>query len=114
MRRAGRWRAAWATAALLFAAVLNDGCRSSSSCGAIVSESTAPSGAHGCWQYTEDFDGVVVGTPVSWCPTANQLGFCAMSGDSSGACGAIFYTDNGLTADQAQKDCEEAGGVWSP
>src|SRR5690242_12875943 len=95
----------WGTAALLLAALVAVGCRSSSSCGAVSSEDTSPDGVHGCWQYTEDFEGVVIGTPVSWCPTANQLGVCALTGDRSAACGKIVYSDNDMTADQARKDC---------
>jgi hypothetical protein len=107
-------RATWAAAALLLPALVDIGCRSSSSCGAVLSEYTAPTGAHGCWEYTEDFEGAVVGTPISWCPTANPLGLCKMTGDRSAACGEIFYTDNGVTADQARQYCLEAGGIWSP
>ena len=107
-------RATWGAAALLLACVVSGACRNSTSCGAIVSEYTAPTGAHACWQYTEDYGGIVVGTPVTSCPTANQLGFCAMDVDHAGACGEIYYTDNGLTADEARRDCLAAGGSWSP
>ena len=95
-------RATWGAAALLLACLVNGACRNSTSCGAIVSEYTAPTGTHACWQYTENYEGVVVGTPVTSCPTANQLGFCAMDVDHAGACGEIYYTDNGLTADEAR------------
>ena len=107
-------KATWGPAALLLAALVGSACRSSSSCGAISSDYTAPSGARSCWQYTADFEGPVVGTPVSSCPTANQLGLCELTGDRAAACGQIVYTDHGLTADQARQDCIEAGGVWSP
>jgi hypothetical protein len=107
-------RATWSAAALLLACLVNAACRSSTSCGAVVSDYTAPTGAHGCWQYTENYEGVVVGTPAISCPTANQLGVCAMDGDRTGACGTIYYTDNGLTADQARRYCLDAGGSWSP
>jgi hypothetical protein len=107
-------KATWGPAALLVASLVGSGCRWSSSCGAVLSDYTAPSGARGCWQYTADFEGAVVGTPVTSCPTVNQLGLCEMTGDRAAACGEIFYTDNGLTADQARQDCLAAGGVWSP
>jgi hypothetical protein len=107
-------KATWGAAALLLACVVNGSCHSSTSCGAFVSEYTSPSGVHGCWQYTEDYEGVVVGTPVPFCPSADQLGACALEGDRAAACGEIYYTDNGLTADQARRDCVAAGGTWSP
>jgi hypothetical protein len=107
-------KATLAPAAMLLACLVNGACRSSSSCGAVVSEYTTPTGAHACWQYTDDYEGAVVGTAVTSCPTANQLGFCELNGDRSGACGAIYYTDNGLTAAQARQDCLDAGGAWSP
>lgn len=107
-------KARWGAAALLVGALANGACRDSTSCGAIVSEYTAPTGARSCWQYTDEYEGAVAGTPLTSCPTASQLGFCTMSGDKSGACGVIYYGDHGLTADQARTLCAEGGGAWSP
>ena len=100
--------------ALLLGAIITTACQSTSSCGSMVSERTEATGARACWQYTADFGGAVLGTPVTACPTAKQLGICTMNGDTAGPCGLIYYTDNGLTADEARRYCLDAGGTWSP
>jgi len=104
----------WGVAIFLMGVAMTGACTAATSCGAIVSDYTAPTGARGCWQYTDDFSGTIVGTRINACSTANQLGACTVPVERGTACGIIYYADNGLTADQAAQYCRDAGGVWSP
>ena len=104
-------KATWRAVMLLIGVAAIGGCGSSSSCGTIVSESVGP---HACWLYPADHTGAVVGGVVAACPTGDQLGVCNIFEHGPGACGVIFYGDDGFTVDEARRACRAQGGAWSP
>lgn len=104
----------WGVAIFLMGVAMTSACTAGTSCGAIASDYTAPTGARSCWKYPDDYPGTIIGTRIGACPTANQLGACTVPIERGGACGLIYYADNGLTAAQARQYCQDQGGVWSP
>lgn len=107
----GARKATWRAVMSSIVAAAIAGCGSSSSCGSILSESVGP---HACWLYPADHRGAVVGGTTAACPTANQLGACDITDHGPGACGVIYYGDDGFTVDEARRSCRAQGGAWSP